>query len=470
MRKTTLLACALILSVQSTAAENLEPWVERTEAIGSIKEMPHGFLGRVELDALVKTGEDLFSAKFTKKDGVGRPNATAAILPTKPRRSSQNLFARTSGSDSVSCASCHNDPLAGGAGSFVTNVFVSEGFTNADFDSTNPQFSNERGTNHLFGAGLIELLAREMSAELIEIRVQTLRKANEESGSIRKELVTKDVSFGFITAHSDGIVDLTELDGIDSDLVIRPFSQKGVMTSLRQFTINAANHHHGMQATERFGIRWTGEDDFDEDGHKTELNPADISALVAWQATLRPPVKTEPENDAWKEAAIQGEIKFTDLGCASCHMPALPLNSLQFDDPGIFDAAGTLQSYQVKSPATYDLGLLEWAKTLPRNDAGQVLVPLFGDLKRHVMTDSQVDRFGNELMSQRFVDRNIFATAELWGLGSTAPYGHRNDIPDLHEVIKAHGGAARQSRDAYLASTENEQSAIIAFLRTLEIK
>lgn len=470
MRKTALLAGVIILLAQSAFAENIAPWAERTEALGKIKELPSGFLGRAELDELVKTGEDLFSAKFTKQDGVGRPNATAAILPTKPRRPSQNLFSRTAGSDSGSCASCHNDPLVGGAGDFVTNVFVSEGFTNADFDSTNPQFSNERGTNHLFGAGLIELLAREMSTELTEIRTQTLRKAKEQGASIRQELLTKGVSFGFITAHSDGVADLTELDGIDSDLVIRPFSQKGVMTSLRQFTVNAANHHHGMQATERFGIRWTGEVDFDEDGYKTELSPADISALVAWQATLRPPVQTESENALWKEAAIQGEAKFNDLGCASCHMPSLPLNSLQFDDPGIFDAAGTLQSYQVKSPATYDLGMLEWAKNLPRNDAGQVLVPLFGDLKRHVMTDSQVDRFGNELMSQRFVDRNIFATAELWGLGSTAPYGHRNDIPDLHDVIEAHGGAARKSRDAYLASAENEQSAIIAFLRTLEIK
>ena len=250
----------------------------------------------------------------------------------------------------------------GGAGDFVTNVFVSEGFNNADFETTNPQFSNERGTNHLFGAGLIELLAREMSTELIAIRTQALRKAKQQHGSIRQELKTKGVSYGFITAHSDGLVDLTELDGIDSDLIIRPFSQKGVMTSLRQFTVNATNHHHGMQATERFGTRWTGEDDFDEDGYKSELGPADISALVAWQATLRAPVKTEPENMSWRKAAIQGQIKFDDLGCTSCHISSLPLNSLKFADPGLFDAAGTLQSQQVQSPAIYDLGMLEWAK------------------------------------------------------------------------------------------------------------
>jgi hypothetical protein len=59
--------------------------------------------------------------------------------------------------------------------------------------------------------------------------------------------------FRTLPAEADGSVNLDELDGVDTDLVIRPFSQKGVMTSLRQFTINALNQHHGMQADERFG-------------------------------------------------------------------------------------------------------------------------------------------------------------------------------------------------------------------------
>jgi cytochrome c peroxidase len=56
------------------------------------------------------------------------------------------------------------------------------------------------------------------------------------------------------------------------------------------------------------------------------------------------------------------------------------------------------------------------------------------------MTDNQIDALGNELLSQRFVDRNIFQTAELWGVGSTRPYGHRNDFTTLDEIILAHGG------------------------------
>lgn len=470
MRTSLILVGLVCLSATHSFADNTPPWAEKTDAIGRITQMPIGFLGREELDVLVQAGEELFEAKFKKSEGAGRPMATAAILPTKARRLSKTAFARTSGPDAASCGACHNEPLLGGAGDFVTNVFVSEGFTNADFDSTNPQFSNERGTNHLFGAGLIELLAREITTELHDIRRNALKSARADQKPTRVELTSKGISYGFITALPDGVLQLGEIDGIDTDLVVRPFSQKGVMTSLRQFTVNASNHHHGMQATERFGARWTGESDFDEDGLTAELSSADVSALVAWQATLRPPIIAKPENAEWQAAAEKGKQIFDQIGCAQCHMPALPLNSLQFDDPGLFDVAGTLQTYQVEAPATYDLAMLEWAEALPRNDNGQVMVPLFGDLKRHTMTDSEVDAFGNELMSQRFVDRNIFITAELWGVASTAPYGHRNDMYDLTEVISAHGGDARASRDAYLALDDVLQQQLIAFLRTLEIK
>ena len=446
------------------------PWAEKTLAIGRVAEQPKGVLSREALDALTATGKELFVAKFTSLDGSGRPKSTQAIIPTHTGRRTAAEFARTSGPDSNGCASCHNDPVAGGASDFVTNVFVSEGFAQFDFDSTDPQFSNERGTNHLFGSGLVELLAREMTADLQAIRADAVRQARASGRDVRAELVTKGVNFGAITATPDGFVKLAELDGVDTDLVIRPFSQKGVMTSLRQFTVNAMNHHHGMQASERFGMRWTGSDDFDEDGHLSELGEGDVAALVAWQATLPPPVQQVPDNAAWVEAAARGRDQFAALGCNACHIEALPLRSLQFADPGPADAAGTLSAAQVEQVAVYDLALFDWAKSLPRNDQGEVMVPLFGDLKRHNMTDGTVDKLGNESLSQRFVDRTIFATSELWGIGSTAPYGHRNDITTLHEVIAAHGGAARAARDAYLAQSADNQSDLIAFLKTLVIE
>jgi len=98
------------------------------------------------------------------------------------------------------------------------------------------------------------------------------------------------------------------------------------------------------------------------------------------------------------------------------------------------------------------------------------LIPLFSDLKRHLMVDAAVNALGNELQAQRFVERDVFLTPRLWGVASTAPYGHRGDFRSLDEIIRAHGGEARFARDAYLDSDKSMRDDVIAFLRTLEIK
>ncbi len=469
-----ILSTNTVISAQKKVLKDataVPPWGDRSFSSFSDTAKIAGTLSRETLSTLLQRGEILFTARFTTLDGVGRPMATQAIIPTKRRRLPRQAFSRTAGVDANACASCHNVPAIGGAGDFTANVFVSEGFQQSEFDSTDPQFSNERNTNHLFGAGLIELLAREMSAELAAQRQDALTKARTTDTIVTVKLVSKSVSFGTVVVHPDGLVDTRNLQGIDTDLVIRPFSHKGVMTSLRQFTINALNQHHGMQASERFGARWTGTTDFDEDNIVDEISPGDVSALVAWQATLAPPSTATPPSPDWQAAATRGDALFSMLECDSCHRRALPLTSLSFSDPGPLDNAGTLRSNENSTThnAVYNLGLFEWAKQLPRNPQGDVLVPLFGDLKRHAIADNQVATLGNELLSQRFVDRNVFMTSELWGVGSTAPYGHRGDLSTLGEVIIAHGGDARTSRDAYLALGVAARSDVNAYLKTFII-
>lgn len=458
----------LVWQTAAIADPDLPPWSEKAlqEDI-DINQLAAS--GQDPIKVLQPLGEHLFAAKFTSLDGAGRPDATGAIVPTKVRRQSHLAFQRLAGPDANACASCHNEPVVGGAGSFTANVFVSEGFESADFDTIDPQFSNERNTNALQGAGLIELLAREMTTELRAQRSAALKAARSSGEPETVSLTTKDVSFGSITAYPDGTLDVSELDGVDDDLTIRPFSQKGVIVSLRQFTVNAMNHHHGIQPTERFGPMWTGTDDFDADGHAAEMSAGQISALVAWQATLPAPTRKSDLPDVWKNASAKGESTFEDIGCATCHRPSLPLDSLVFHDPGPFDTAGTLRQSDLEHPLALDLATLDWVQALPKDDKGRVLVPLFGDLKRHRIADAQTDTFGNELLAQRFVARDVFITAELWGIGSTAPYGHRGDLTTLDEAILAHGGAAKASRDAYADLAESERQSIIAFLRSLEI-
>jgi Di-haem oxidoreductase, putative peroxidase len=422
--------------------------------------------GAAATPALIDRGRVLFHSKFTTVDGAGRPRATQAIVPTKRKSGVNPPFSRTSGPDSNSCFGCHNDPVVGAAADNASNAFISEGFEFAAFDSTDPTFSSERHPLSLMGAGFIELLAREMTADLQAIRKDAVSRARQTGESVRADLVSKGVRFGSLEAHPDGIVDLDSIEGVDADLIVRPFSRKGVFTSLRQFVINALNIHHGMEATERFGVRWTGSHDFSESGVADAVTDGDVSAIVAFIATLPPPTVKADLPEDWRVAAQAGEKRFDDLGCASCHRRTLPLKSLVFTDPAPYDMAGTLRKGETHGVIRIDLGQSPFAKTLLKNDKGEYLIPIFSDLKRHLIVDETVNALGNELQAQRFVERDVFLTPRLWGVGSTAPYGHNGAFRMLGEIIAAHGGEARFARDAYLALSPEDQSTVIAFLRT----
>ena len=430
------------------------------------KHIDGGAIGAAEL---IEAGRIWFDAKFTILDGAGRPGSTMAIVPTATAPGLTPPFFRTAGPDSNGCSGCHNSPESGGAGDFVANAFVSEGFSDADFDTVDPQFSNERGTTHLFGSGLIELLAREMTGDLRAQRDAARRQASETGQPVTVELTSKGIGFGRLTVKPDGFMDVSELEGIDQDLAVRPFSQKGVFVSLRQFSVNALNAHHGMQASERFGMRFTGAEDFDGDEVADEAGPGDVTALVAFQAALPPPGQVMPQDAERREAVGQGEALFEQVGCAECHVPALPLDSVVFTEPNPYNPAGNLRVADVGEPLRIDLSHTAEEHGVVRDDAGRWLVPAFTDLKRHVIADDERPHFANELLSQRFVERDEFLTARLWGVGSSAPYGHRGDLGTLNEAIVNHGGEATESRRAYEALAELDRKRIVEFLLSLRI-
>ena len=77
-------------------------------------------------------------------------------------------------------------------------------------------------------------------------------------------------------------------------LIIRPWHQAGNVVSLREFTNNAFNHHHGIQTTERFGR----DTDPDGDGFINEMTRADVTAVSVFQATLAVPGRVIPARSA----------------------------------------------------------------------------------------------------------------------------------------------------------------------------
>ena len=67
------------------------------------------------------------------------------------------------------------------------------------------------------------------------------------------------------------------------------------------------------------------------------------------------------------------------------------------------------------------------------------------------------------------VPNDEFLTAKLWDVGNSAPWGHRGDLDTIYAAIVAHGGDAAAVEGNFEALPAAGQSAVVAFLKTLEM-
>lgn len=428
--------------------------------------------GSLTLDQIVERGEFLFTTSFNTLDGAGRPETTDVSPDNfRPPRTFPDNFNRISGPDANACSSCHGVPRLGGGGDNATNVFVlADGFHFVNFDAgegddfrahTLRTVGNERTSLGLFGSGYIELLAREMTEDLHAIRDDARKRARDSDAPVSLLLSTKGVEFGTITASPDGSLDTSRVEGVDPDLVIRPFMQKGTIVSLREFAVKAMNQHFGMQASERFGDAV----DHDGDGMADEISRGDISALVIFQAMLPPPGRIMPDHPESRAAAQRGETLFSTLECSACHIPELPLNNAVFTEPNPFNPAGKLQVFEVANAYSVPLPDGGEAAGLRSGPDDTIMVPVFTDLKRHSMGDI----LNNETLEEEMVPTDQWLTRKLWGFSNEPPYLHHGRATLISEAILAHGGEAQPSRDAFATLPPHDQAAVVEFLKTLQI-
>lgn len=436
--------------------------------------------GVLSFRQIMDHGEALFVAAFNTCDGQGRPATTGGGDKRDPEAQfaghggpleteGQLAKLRTSAPDSDSCAGCHAQPRPGGAGDFVANVFVLAQTLDPVTLSVGPESSNSRNTLGMNGSGPIEMLAREMTVDL-----QT-QAAGLPDGAHR--LTTKGVDFDVTIAAGKVIASR----GIDTDLVVKPFHQAGVVVSLREFTDNAMNHHHGMQAEERFDMNPAKgfDPDFDEDGVERELTVGDITAVTLWQAQLGVPGRFLPSDPKKRREVERGERVFEHIGCAACHVPEMILESRLFVEPNPFNPAGTCSDPSVCPEFSYDMTEDGEGPLLEKSTHGTAIVRAYTDLKRHNLCDAPgpgaIRWFCNEKFAQGRPSQDgrpgaeFFITRKLWDVGSSAPYGHRGDLTTITEAILAHGGEGRASRDAFAHRNPTDQKAVVKFLKALQV-
>jgi Di-haem oxidoreductase, putative peroxidase len=468
--------------------------------ISIVRHLKDGEEFELTIPRLIAFGDKLFEAKWTIQEGAGRPltkgTGTPLSDPSSPLTFPRN-FNRVSGPDSNSCSGCHNEPFAGGGGDRVTEVFVlGQRFDFATFDHTdgivtrgstmeNGQFAvlqdiaNERKTIGMNGSGFIEMLARQMTAQMQAIRDSI-------APGTAKALVASGVSFGTLARNADGTWNTSGVQGLPPaslattgsaqppSLLIFPFSQAGAFISLRQFTNTAFNQHHGIQSEERFGVGV----DADGDGFTDELTRADVTAAVLYQATLPVPGQIIPNDEEVQHAVSNGQQRFSQAGCANCHIPKLPLYNKGwiYTEPGPYNPAGNLQ---VGGAPTLSVDLTSDQLPGPRlkPDAnGVVWVPAFTDLKLHNICNGPTDPNGESLNQnlaatspQFFAGNQYFLTRKLWGFANSGPFLHHGKFTTIREAIGAHAGEALASRQAFDALSEYDRDSIIEFLKTLKV-
>ncbi|HEX8880168.1 MAG TPA: di-heme oxidoredictase family protein [Candidatus Acidoferrum sp.] len=481
----------------------------------------------IPLSRLIEYGSRLFSAKFTVQEGAGRPlsKGTGAALSdlTSPLVFPRN-FDRLSSPDANACSGCHNAPLPGGGGDRVTEVFVlAQRFDHLSFDHadsittrgavdesgrlvTMANATNDRKTIAMHGSGFIEMLARQMTADLQAERDGTL------PGNSRP-LMSKGISFGVLTHNVDGTWDTSRVQGLAApsltsksdtppSLIIRPLHQAGNVISLRQFSNNAFNHHHGMQSEERFGLNT----DADGDGVVNELTVADLTAASIYQATLPVPGRVIGNDPTVERANLRGEALFRSIGCQTCHA-TLPLTADR--NPGLAGRPGWIYfepnpynpatgpnspnlqlgsaNYPVSAPAlTVDLTGDELPPPRLRVHDGVVMVPAYTDLKLHDISatsnpasDPECEPLdqnqpavlpGGAANPKFFAGNCKFITRKLWGFyNQGGAFMHHGKFTTAREAVEAHNGEALAERQAFDQLSAESQNDLIEFLKSLQI-
>lgn len=413
--------------------------------------------GEVCLTELAERGELLFEHEFSFTDGLGGGRAPHA--PAGPfRRVHEGAFG---GPETISCPSCHWVGGPNGAGAETDNVFLAG-------DGERPGQGDERNPPALLGLGVVQALAKEMTAELQAQRAELLQAAGTEA-EIR--LSAKGVDFGVLRINANGEIDATKVRGVDADLVIKPFGWKGTLAQFEDFASEALQMHIGVQSDALLAggsaeLTGGGDDaaDPDGDGIRDELGGGPFSALLVHLALLELPVVGVLVQDRQIEPAAQallaptttnfsddfyrGRRLFHELGCGGCHRPMMVLKRPVLELEGLppIDLAATLQ----RPGLTYD----------PSLDGYPVW--LFSDLKRHRMGKSNRARHEHS-----GVARTDYLTPRLWGVADSAPYLHDGRAPSFDYAIAGHDGEGAPAGAKFAALGREEQGALRVYLMSL---
>ena len=241
------------------------------------------------------------------------------------------------------------------------------------------------------------------------------------------------------------------------------------LAGARQFSFAASRDRGRVQ--DEAGV---SRDDPDRDGVCEEISQGDLD-LVEWYLLNHP----RPAVRSMNARNRRGRKIFDDTGCTRCHVPDWTLHGA---DPSAEDYTlrflGDRRFFDLDVSPRSKAGDAEGE---PSNDLVGKLVPLSTQVDgRYIPSKSSflIEGLYSDLASHDLgegfleiqYDGSVVRyhrTAPLWGVGSTAPYGHDGVSLDLDTVIRRHGGEATPVTSRYRTLKSPEREELLDFLRNL---
>ena len=330
------------------------------------------------LKDVLNSGGDFWTTPFQPYDPVTKTGDGYGEGPKGPRSAQRHAFnphnpsypyLRLNGLDSQSCFECHNSTgsyVVDQRGAMIRKPYGAAGSAGSNSNAfINPLYPSQqtlfiRNPPAVFGSGYQQAVAEEMTLELFLQRDAARLKAMKQPGKpYTQSLSAKGVPFGnFVTTYAPNTPakiiasaktcqaglknpkyiggeanfkdDLTKLQGVSCDLVVRPMQWKGVASGLRHFVRDALDFHFSMQAFEKVGLC-----DCDMDGKGTpatgpEVTIGQVTAMVSFVGMTRPPIQL-PLTTSSEQRGQQIFMGDKSVGglyqkmCANCHVGPLKL-------------------------------------------------------------------------------------------------------------------------------------------------
>lgn len=229
----------------------------------------------------------------------------------------------------------------------------------------------------------------------------------------------------------------------------------------QQFVIEAPKDRGGMKGPTGISL-----DDPDRDGYCEEITEGDLD-VVEWYLLNHP----SPTRGEMTDPVRHGGDLFNMIGCATCHtsdwhLPAAKPQAADYTQRH----PGDRRFFDLRVSFNRTTEQLEGKLISLADRKGDRWVPRRGPVAvRGVYSDFKYHDVGPDFYQMQWDGSlvKMWRTTPLWGVGSTAPYGHDGASLDLDSVIRRHGGEARSARNAYAALPLNDRRDLIDFLNNL---